>query len=93
MHVLLGVFSPWPMDKYKEGFALEWKTIVLSLLGLFGLYLFGTIFARPLVLLGKLGLSLVVGGVLLALVNFVRSGLGIYITMNPVYTDYLRVFY
>jgi inhibitor of the pro-sigma K processing machinery len=63
---------------------MEWKTILLSLLGLFGLYLFGTIFARPLVWLGKLGLSLVVGGMLLALVNVICGGLGIHIAINPV---------
>lgn len=62
---------------------MEWKTIILSLLGLFGLYLFGTIFARPLVLIGKLGLSLVLGGILLALVNVVCGGLGVHIAINP----------
>ncbi|MCL5779663.1 pro-sigmaK processing inhibitor BofA [Desulforamulus profundi] len=62
---------------------MEWKTIILSLLGLFGLYLFGTIFARPLVLIGKLGLSLVLGGILLVLVNVVCGGLGIHIAINP----------
>ncbi|SHF11413.1 pro-sigmaK processing inhibitor BofA family protein [Desulforamulus putei] len=62
---------------------MEWKTIILSLLGLFGLYLFGTIFARPLVLIGKLGLSLVVGGILLVLVNVICGGLGIHIAINP----------
>lgn len=63
---------------------METKTIILSLLGLFGLYLFGTIFARPLVLIGKLGVSLVVGGLLLALVNVVCGGLGLHIAINPV---------
>lgn len=62
---------------------MEWKTVVLSMFGLFGLYLFGTIFARPLVLIGKVGLSLVIGGVLLVLVNFVCGGLGIHIAINP----------
>lgn len=62
---------------------MEWKTLILSLLGLIGLYLFGTIFARPLVLLGKLGASLVVGGILLVLVNVVGGGLGVHIAINP----------
>lgn len=62
---------------------MEWKTIILSMVGLFGLYLFGTIFARPLVFIGKLGLSLVAGGILLVLVNFVCGGLGVHIAINP----------
>lgn len=63
---------------------MEWKTIILSTFGLLGLYLFGTIFARPLVLIGKLGLSLAVGGVLLVLINLVCGGLGIHIAINPI---------
>lgn len=63
---------------------MEWKIVLLSLIGLFGLYLFGTIFARPLVLIGKFSLSLIIGGALLFLVNFVCSGLGIHIAINPV---------
>ncbi|RYD04270.1 pro-sigmaK processing inhibitor BofA [Desulforamulus aquiferis] len=63
---------------------MEWKTVLLSLLGLLGLYLFGTIFARPLVLIGKLGISLVVGAVLLVLVNVLCGGLGLHIAINPV---------
>ncbi|GAB6179056.1 hypothetical protein JCM14036_03750 [Desulfotomaculum defluvii] len=62
---------------------MEWKTVLLSLIGLFGLYLFGTIFARPLVLVGRLSLSLIIGGALIFLVNFVCSGLGIHIAINP----------
>jgi len=63
---------------------MDTKTILLSLLGLFGLYLFGTIFARPLVLIGKLAVSLVLGGLLLVLVNLVCGGLGLHIAINPV---------
>ncbi|MDO7788128.1 pro-sigmaK processing inhibitor BofA family protein [Desulforamulus aquiferis] len=63
---------------------MEWKTVLLSLLGLLGLYLFGTIFARPLVLIGKLGISLVVGAVLLVLVNVLCGGLGLHIAINPI---------
>ncbi|AEF92936.1 pro-sigmaK processing inhibitor BofA [Desulfotomaculum nigrificans CO-1-SRB] len=63
---------------------METKTIILSLLGLIGLYLFATIFARPLVLLGKLVLSLAVGCILLVLVNVVCGGLGLHIAINPV---------
>lgn len=63
---------------------MEWKTVLLSLLGLLGLYLFGTMFARPLVLIGKLGVSLVIGAVLLVLVNVFCGGLGIHIAINPV---------
>lgn len=63
---------------------MEWKTVLLSLLGLLGLYLFGTIFARPLVLIGKVGVSLVVGTVLLVLVNVLCGGLGLHIAINPV---------
>ncbi|AQS57805.1 pro-sigmaK processing inhibitor BofA family protein [Desulforamulus ferrireducens] len=63
---------------------MEWKTVILSTLGLLGLYLFGTIFARPLVLIGKLGLSLLVGGVLLVFINLVCGGLGIHIAINPI---------
>ncbi|MEW6698674.1 MAG: pro-sigmaK processing inhibitor BofA family protein [Bacillota bacterium] len=62
---------------------MEWKTLILSLLGLIGLYLFGTIFARPLVILGKLGVSLVLGGILLVLVNVIGGGLGVHIAINP----------
>ncbi|AEG58398.1 pro-sigmaK processing inhibitor BofA family protein [Desulforamulus ruminis] len=63
---------------------METKTIILSLLGLLGLYLFGTIFARPLVLIGRVGISLLVGGLLLALVNVACGGLGLHIAINPV---------
>ena len=63
---------------------METKTIILSLLGLLGLYLFGTIFARPLVLIGRVGISLLVGGLLLALVNVICGGLGLHIAINPV---------
>ncbi|CCO08541.1 pro-sigmaK processing inhibitor BofA family protein [Desulforamulus hydrothermalis] len=62
---------------------MEGKTILLSLLGLLGLYLFGTIFARPLILLGKLVVSLAVGGIMLVLVNVLLGGLGLHIAINP----------
>ncbi|GAB6159168.1 hypothetical protein JCM39194_23680 [Desulfotomaculum varum] len=62
---------------------MEGKTILLSLLGLLGLYLFGTIFARPLILLGRLVISLAVGGIMLVLVNVLLGGLGLHIAINP----------
>lgn len=62
---------------------MEWKTVLLSMFGLFGLYLFGTIFARPLILIGRLGLSVIIGAILLMLVNFVCGGLGLHIAINP----------
>lgn len=63
---------------------MEIKTIILSLLGLIGLYLFAAMFARPLVLLGKLVISLAVGCFMLVLVNLVCGGLGFHIAINPI---------
>ncbi|MBE0465626.1 MAG: pro-sigmaK processing inhibitor BofA family protein [Candidatus Desulforudis sp.] len=63
---------------------MEWKLILLGLLGLAGLYLVGSFFVTPLKYLYRLGACVVVGVVLLALVNLGGSFFGFHLAINPV---------
>ncbi|WP_031516377.1 pro-sigmaK processing inhibitor BofA family protein [Desulfofalx alkaliphila] len=61
---------------------MEWTTIVLGLVGLFGLYLVGIFFVRPLRLVFRALACLVVGALLLAITNVISANFGIYIPIN-----------
>jgi len=63
---------------------VEWKTILLGLLGLAGLYLIGSFFVTPIRLLGRLLGYMVLGTVLLVLTNLGGSLFGLHIAINAV---------
>lgn len=63
---------------------MEWKVILLSAIGLIGLFLVATLLIRPLKLLLRLTLCFVIGGVLLYLANFLLQHIGLHIALNPV---------
>jgi inhibitor of the pro-sigma K processing machinery len=63
---------------------VEWKVILLSVIGLIGLFLVVTLLIRPFKLLLHLTLCFVVGGVLLYLTNFLLQYVGMHIALNPV---------
>ncbi|MEW6726937.1 pro-sigmaK processing inhibitor BofA family protein [Desulforudis sp. 1088] len=62
---------------------VEWKVILLSLLGLAGLYLIGSFFVTPFKYLCRLFGYVVVGAVLLALINIGGSVFDFHIAINP----------
>lgn len=63
---------------------MEWKTVLLGLLGLMGLYLVGSFFVTPMKWLGRLLGCLVMGTVLLAVVNLGGSLFGLHIAINAI---------
>lgn len=63
---------------------MEWKTILLGLLGLAGLYLVGSFFVTPVKLLGRLLGYAIMGTVLLVLTNLGGSLFGLHIAINAV---------
>ncbi len=63
---------------------MEWKLILLGLLGLAGLYLLGSFVVTPLKYLFRLFAYVVVGALLLAVVNFGGSFFGFHVAINPV---------
>lgn len=63
---------------------VDWKLVVLGLVGLFGLYLVGSALVAPLRLLIRLLVTFVVGGILLALVNLLGGVFNFHIAVNPV---------
>jgi inhibitor of the pro-sigma K processing machinery len=63
---------------------VEWKLILLGLLGLAGLYLLGSFVVTPLKYLFRLFAYVVVGALLLAVVNFGGSFFGFHVAINPV---------
>jgi inhibitor of the pro-sigma K processing machinery len=62
---------------------LNWTTILLCLIGLFGLYLLGVFVVRPLRFIFRLAIYLVVGGVLITVVNLISTNFGLHIALNP----------
>ncbi|MEG6617123.1 pro-sigmaK processing inhibitor BofA family protein [Peptococcaceae bacterium 1198_IL3148] len=62
---------------------LEWTTILLCFIGLFGLYLVGVFVVKPLRFIFKLAMYLVLGGVLITLVNIISANFGLHIALNP----------
>lgn len=64
--------------------AVEWKLVLLGLLGLVGLYLLGTFVVTPLKYLFRLFACVVVGALLLAVVNLGGSFFGFHVAVNPV---------
>ncbi|MTI82070.1 MAG: pro-sigmaK processing inhibitor BofA [Firmicutes bacterium] len=62
---------------------MEWTTILLALVGLLGLYLVGIFIVKPLKLIFKLVVYLVVGAFLILFVNLISSQFGIHIPLNP----------
>jgi len=63
---------------------VEWKIILLSIIGLIGLFLVATVLIRPFKLILRLALCFVIGGVLLYLANFLLQQVGMHIALNPV---------
>lgn len=63
---------------------MEWKLVLISLIGLLGLFLVGTVMVRPLKLLLRLVTYMLVGGVLLYLANLLLSQVGLRVAINPV---------
>jgi len=63
---------------------MEWKLILLGLLGLAGLYLVGSFFVTPLRFLYRLFAYAVVGLLLLFVVNLGGSFFGFHLAINPV---------
>lgn len=62
---------------------MEWKLVVVALVGLFGFYLVGTVFFRPLRFLIRLAAWALLGGVLLAVINTLFGQFGFHIAINP----------
>lgn len=63
---------------------MEWKLVLSGLIGLLFLYFLGTVFVQPLRFLLRLATCVLVGGVLLAVINFVFGYYGLHIAINPV---------
>lgn len=63
--------------------AVDWKLILLGLLGLAGLYLVGSFFVTPLKYLYRLFAYAAVGIILLVVVNLGGSFFGFHIALNP----------
>ncbi|MCL0080802.1 pro-sigmaK processing inhibitor BofA family protein [Peptococcaceae bacterium] len=62
---------------------MEWTTITIVLVGLAGLYLIGVFIIKPLKLIFKLVVWVIIGILLLIVVNLMLSYFGIYIPLNP----------
>lgn len=63
---------------------MEGKLVLISLIGLLGLFLVGTVMIKPLKLLLRLVTYLLIGGVLLYLANFLLNQFGLRVAINPV---------
>lgn len=62
---------------------MEVKLVFWSLLGLFGLFIIGTLLVKPLRFLLRLGFHLAVGVVLLVILNLVLGQIGFNVAINP----------
>lgn len=62
---------------------MEWTTIIMALIGLFGLYLVGVFIAKPLRFFFKMSMYLLVGVLLISFVNLIGNNFGIHIPLNP----------
>ena len=63
---------------------MEWKTVFLSLAGLFVLYLAGSMLLKPLRWLIRVASWALVGVVLLVVINVIFGRAGFHIAINPV---------
>jgi len=63
---------------------MEWKLILISVVGLLGLFLVGPVMVRPLKLLLRLVIYLLAGGVLLYVANILLNQVGMRVAINPV---------
>lgn len=63
---------------------MDWKLTVLGGIGLLGLYLVGSALIAPLRFLVRLVVSFVLGGFILALVNWAGSAFNFHIAVNPI---------
>ena len=63
---------------------MEWKLILLSVVGLIGLFLVATVLIKPFQFLLRILACFVVGGVLLYLTNFILAQVGLHVALNPV---------
>lgn len=63
---------------------MEWKFVIIGLVGLLGLYLVGTVLLQPLKVLIRLAIWMVLGGVLLVAMNILFGNFGLHIAINPV---------
>lgn len=62
---------------------MEWKVTLMGILGLFGLYLIGTVVIKPLKFIVRIILYVFIGILLLFLANFVLGQFGLHIAVNP----------
>lgn len=62
---------------------MEWTTIIMALIGLLGLYLVGVFIAKPLRLIFRMTMYLVLGGLLITFVNLISNNFGVHIPLNP----------
>lgn len=62
---------------------MEWNYLVAGLVGLFGLYLVGTVLFRPLKFFLRLAAWAVLGVVLLWVINSLFGYFGFHIAINP----------
>lgn len=63
---------------------MEWKTFMIGLIGLFGLYLVGTVLFKPLRFVIRLMAWALLGVVLFMVINTVFGHFGLHIPINPV---------
>ncbi|MEG3072388.1 MAG: pro-sigmaK processing inhibitor BofA [Peptococcaceae bacterium] len=62
---------------------MEWKLILVALVGLFGFYFVGSVLFRPLRFLIRLCAWAVLGMALLVLINLLFGRFGFHIAINP----------
>ena len=62
---------------------MEWKYVIIGLVGLFGLYLVGTALFRPLKFLIRLTAWAALGVILLLAINLAFGYFGFHIAINP----------
>ena len=62
---------------------MEWTTVLIILVGLMGLYLVGIFIVKPLKLILKLVVWLIIGVFLLIVVNLITTHFGMQIPLNP----------
>lgn len=63
---------------------MEWKTVMIGLIGLFGLYLVGTVLFKPLRFIIRLVAWALLGVVLFMAINTAFGHFGLHIPINPV---------
>ena len=62
---------------------MEWKSVILLITAIVGLYLVLSVFSRPFQFIMRLALCLVVGFVLLTVANLILGQLDMKLAVNP----------